>query len=94
MSTLKAPSNIIALVGQAIQDGVRQDRTCEVISLSERYPSNIGSVTNPGGDQRPIRVQEPKNALSAQERQAVLAVAQSQKFGHLCPSQIVPRLAD
>lgn len=46
------------------------------------------------GDQRPIRVQEPKNALSAQERQAVLAVAQSEEFGHLCPSQIVPRLAD
>jgi putative transposase len=39
-------------------------------------------------------VQAPKNALSAQERQAVLAVAQSEEFGHLCPSQIVPRLAD
>ena len=39
-------------------------------------------------------MQELKNALSAQERQAVLAVAQSEEFGHLCPSQIVPRLAD
>lgn len=51
-------------------------------------------MTNPGGDQRPIRAQEPKNALSVQERQTVLAVAQSDEFGHLCPSQIVPRLAD
>ena len=36
MSTLTARSNIIALVGQAIADGARQDRACEAISLSER----------------------------------------------------------
>lgn len=93
MSTLTARSNIIALVGQAIQDGARQDRACEVISLSERTLQRWQRDQS-RGDQRPIRVQEPKNALSAQERQAVLAVAQSQEFGHLCPSQIVPRLAD
>ena len=93
MSTLTARSNIIALVGQAIQAGARQDRACEVISLSERTLQRWQRDQS-RGDQRPIRVQEPKNALSAQERQAVLAVAQSQEFGHLCPSQIVPRLAD
>ena len=32
--------------------------------------------------------------LSEPERQAVLAVANSDEFGHLAPSQIVPRLAD
>lgn len=93
MSTLTARSNIIALVGQAIQDGARQDRACEVISLSERTLQRWQRDQS-RGDQRPIRLQEPKNALSAQERQAVLAVAQSEEFGHLCPSQIVPRLAD
>ena len=93
MSTLTARNNIIALVGQAIQDGARQDRACEVISLSERTLQRWQRDQSQG-DQRPIRVQEPKNALSTQERQAVLAVAQSQEFGHLCPSQIVPRLAD
>jgi transposase InsO family protein len=93
MSTLTARSNIIALVGQAIQDGARQDRACEVISLSERTLQRWQRDQS-RGDQRPIRLQEPKNALSAQERQTVLAVAQSEEFGHLCPSQIVPRLAD
>lgn len=93
MSTLTERSNIIALVGQAIEDGARQDRACEVISLSERTLQRWQRDQS-RGDQRPIRVQEPKNALSAQERQAVLAVAQSEEFGHLCPSQIVPRLAD
>jgi transposase InsO family protein len=93
MSTLTERSNIIALVGQAIEGGARQDRACEVISLSERTLQRWQRDQS-RGDQRPIRVQEPRNALSAQERQAVLAVAQSEEFGHLCPSQIVPRLAD
>jgi transposase InsO family protein len=93
MSTLTERSNIIALVGQAIEDGARQDRACDVISLSERTLQRWQRDQS-RGDQRPIRVHEPKNALSAQERQAVLAVAQSEEFGHLCPSQIVPRLAD
>ena len=93
MSTLTERSNIIALVGQAIEDGARQDRACEVISLSERTLQRWQRDQS-RGDQRPIRVQEPKHALSAQERRAVLAVAQSEEFGHLCPSQIVPRLAD
>ena len=45
-------------------------------------------------DLRPARVQSPANRLSEPERQAVLAVANSEEFGHLAPSQIVPRLAD
>ena len=45
-------------------------------------------------DRRPARVQSPTNRLSASEHQAVLAVANSEEFGHLAPSQIVPRLAD
>ena len=39
-------------------------------------------------------MQAPTNRLSESERQAVLAVANSDEFGHLAPSQIVPRLAD
>lgn len=35
MSTLTERSNIIALVGQAIEGGARQDRACGAISLSE-----------------------------------------------------------
>ena len=45
-------------------------------------------------DRRPARVQSPANRLSESERQAVLAMANSDEFGHVAPSQIVPRLAD
>ena len=93
MSTLTERSNIINLVGQAIEGGARQDRACGAISLSERTLQRWQRDQS-RGDQRPIRVQEPKNALSERERLAVLTVAQSDEFGHLCPSQIVPRLAD
>jgi putative transposase len=40
--------------------------------------------------ERPV----PRNALSAAEREAILASCNSPQFAHLPPSQIVPRLAD
>ena len=45
-------------------------------------------------DQRPLRDYQPPHKLTAIERAEVLAVANSDEFGHLPPSQIVPRLAD
>jgi transposase InsO family protein len=46
------------------------------------------------GDRRPARRFEPANKLSEAERNRVLAMANGAEFGHLPPSQIVPRLAD
>ena len=43
---------------------------------------------------RPGRRQVPPSKLSERERKGLLAVANSAEFGHLPPSQIVPRLAD
>jgi hypothetical protein len=37
-------------------------------------------------------VQQPANKLDDLERQRLLAIANSPEFGHLPPSQIVPRL--
>ncbi|UOA07614.1 IS3 family transposase [Methylobacter sp. S3L5C] len=45
-------------------------------------------------DQRPLRDYQPPHKLTAIERAEVLIVANSDEFGHLPPSQIVPRLAD
>ena len=93
MSLLSQRHQVLELVGQAITSGARQERACGAISLSartlqrwQRDPSR--------GDQRPARAQAPKNRLSGLERQALLVVANSDEFGHLSPSQIVPRLAD
>lgn len=41
-----------------------------------------------------MRIQQPRNKLDDLERQRILAIANSPEFGHLPPSQIVPRLTD
>ena len=93
MTTLAQRSHIITLVSDATAAGTRKDRACGAISLSERTLQRW-QLDPARGDQRPLRVQAPKNRLSATERQAILAVANCDEFAHLAPSQIVPRLAD
>jgi putative transposase len=93
MTTLAQRSQVMALLSEAIVMGARQDRACAVISLSERTLQRWQRDVL-RGDQRPMRLQTPKNKLSALERERIVAVANSEEFGHLPPSQIVPRLAD
>lgn len=93
MTTLTERSQVITLVSVAITAGARQDRACGAICLSERTLQRW-QRDQLRGDQRPMRVQVPKNRLSAVERQHLLELANSDEFGHLAPSQIVPRLAD
>jgi putative transposase len=93
MTSLAERGQVMALVAEAIAGGARQDRACAAISLNERTLQRWQSDQS-GGDQRPMRVQLPKNELSSLERERLLAVVNSDEFGHLPPSQIVPRLAD
>lgn len=86
---------IMAMVAEAVAAGARQLGACEVISLSERTLQRWQKDKAAGaGDRRPARVQTPRNQLSETERQNLLMIANSPEFGHLSPSQIVPRLAD
>ena len=93
MSTLAQRGQVIALLSEAIGMGTRQDRACAAICLSERTLQRWQHDAR-GGDRRPLRVQAPKNKLSVLERERLVAVANSEEFGHLPPGQIVPRLAD
>lgn len=93
MTSLAERGKVMALLTEAIDKGARQDRACAVICLSERTLQRW-QCDQSRGDQRPMRVQAPKNGLSMLERQRLLTVANSDEFGHLPPSQIVPRLAD
>ena len=93
MTALAERCQVIALVAEAITAGARQDRTCAAISLSERTLQRW-QRDQLRGDQRPIRVQTPKNRLSPLERVRLLTIANSAEFGHLPPSQMVPQLAD
>ena len=97
MTTLTVRKQIIARINESIVSGARQDRACAAISLSERTLQrwqNDAQREVQRGDQRPARVQRPKNQLTAAECAQLLAVANSDEFAHLPPSQIVPRLAD
>lgn len=95
MTSLPERGQVMAMVAEAIAAGARQERACQVISLSERTLQRWQNDRSSGaGDRRPTRVQAPKNRLSELERQRLLAIANSPEFGHLPPSQIVPRLAD
>jgi putative transposase len=93
MSTLAQRGHVIALLSEAIVMGARQERACAAICLSERTLQRWQRDVL-RGDQRPMRLQTPKNRLSALERERIVAVANSDEFGHLPPGQIVPRLAD
>jgi putative transposase len=93
MTSLAERGQIMALVSKAIGAGARQDRACAAICLSHRTLPR-GQRDQSRGDQRPVRLQTPKNKLNLLERERLLAVANSPEFGHLPPSQIVPRLAD
>ena len=95
MTSLSKRGHVITMVAEAVASGARQARACEVISLSERTLQRWQNDQAAGrGDRRPARVQKPKNQLSALERERLLAIANSPEFGHLPPSQIVPRLVD
>ena len=93
MTCLAERGQIILLVAAAVASGARQARACSVISLSPRTLQRW-QLDPVCGDQRPDRVQEPKNRLGELERKRLLSVVNSDEFGSLPPSQIVPRLAD
>jgi len=93
MTLLAERRQIIMLVLEAVTSGARQARACSVISLSSRTLQRW-QLDPLCGDQRPDRVQEPQNRLSEWERKRLLSVVNSDEFGSLPPSQIVPILAD
>lgn len=83
-----------AWLTEAMAAGARQDRACAVLGLSARTVQRWQQGETVQSDRRPGRRQVPPSKLSEQERMGVLSVANSAEFGHLPPSQIVPRLAD
>ena len=93
MTGLAARKPILDLVADAVAAGARQQRACAIIGMNERTLQRWRSDTTVG-DRRPARAQQPINKLDDLERQQIVAVANSAEFGHLPPSQIVPRLAD
>ena len=93
MTSLIERDKIMALIMETMAAGARQNRACAAISLNKRTLQRWQSGKSTG-DARPLRVQLPKNKLSFLERKHLLTIVNSDEFGQLPPSQIVPRLAD
>ena len=94
MTAHEERKQVIVLVNESITAGARQAQACKVLGLSERTLQRWQTGEIVHGDQRPARDYQPPHKLTALERAQVLAIANSDEFGHLPPSQIVPRLAD
>ena len=84
---------ILALVEEAVDAGARLAKAAAIIGVSSR---TIIRWRRQGGgqDQRQGPTEAPANKLSEQEKQQVLAIANSAPFRDLSPNQIVPKLAD
>lgn len=85
---------IVQWINEAVAAGARLARACGLIGLSTRTLQRWQQGDKVTTDQRSQTHNTPSHKLSEDERQAVLAVLNSTEFGHLPPSQIVPRLAD
>ena len=94
MTSHEERQQVIVLLNESIAAGARQAKACEILGLSERTLQRWQTGETVRYDQRPIRSYQPPHKLTDIERAEVLAIANSDEFGHLPPSQIVPRLAD
>lgn len=83
---------IFELLGEAVSGGARAKRVCAELGISRRTLERWQG--REGGDQRAGPKSQPRNRLSAAERERMLAIANSAEFRDLSPKQIVPRLAD
>ena len=87
---------IAARIEQAHAKGARLAAACQIAGITvrtlQRWKSDDGLQR---GDRRPHAIRPaPAHALSAQEREQLLRVANEPRFAELPPARIVPMLAD
>ena len=85
----------VVLINKAVTAGACRIKACAELELSERTFRRWTKDGQVHADQRPLVPRpEPANKLSEAERATVLDTCNSEEFGSLPPSQIVPKLAD
>ncbi|CAM5208717.1 IS3 family transposase [Oligella ureolytica] len=93
MTSLAQRQTLLSMIDEAVAAGARTARACQILGLSFRTVQRWRRMPCLG-DQRPDRIQRPLNRFSDLDRQRILSAINSEEYGHLPPSQIVPRLAD
>jgi putative transposase len=86
MTSPAARVEIIAMVAEVVGGGARESRACAIVGMSLRTLQRW-KLTDTRPDGRTTRVQEPRHALTIEERKHILAVVNSAEFGQLPPSQ-------
>ena len=84
----------ITLIDEAVECGARQSKACEVLGLTCRTLRRWRSAESLEDGRKGAQRQPCQYALTANEKQDILAVCNSSEYQSLPPSQIVPRLAD
>jgi len=84
---------ILGLIDDAVRAGARQQKACEILGLSVRAVQRWRRQGG-GEDRRRGPHSTPPNALSAEERQRVVEIANDPEHQDRSPKQIVPSLAD
>jgi putative transposase len=84
---------ILELLDEAVSDGARAFKACEVMGLSQRSVERWRKSPEVG-DQRKGPRSAPSHKLTAEERAHLLEVANHSDFRDKSPRQIVPTLAD
>ncbi len=86
-------ARVLEVVAEAVNEGCRQSKACEVVGVDERTLQRWQRPdTAQDGRHGPLSV--PANKLTDVERTAIVATAVSAEFCNKSPHQIVPTLAD
>jgi len=82
-------------ISEAVAEGARKYKACETVGLTIRTLQRWQSEGTITADKRPTAIRPlPTNKLTAQERQSIITISNTEEFASLPPSQIVPILAD
>jgi transposase InsO family protein len=95
MITTPDRQQAVELIEEAVMAGARKFKACDEMDISVRTYQRWTTSGQVQADGRPEATRPiPANKLTADERAAVVEVANSPAYKSLPPSQIVPALAD
>lgn len=97
MTAVEDRATIVTLIDEAVDAGAGFCRACQVAGIDRRtyrrwLDGDTGEVRTDARPEAPRK--PPSQALSSEEREAILLTCQLPRFADLPPGQIVPTLAD
>ncbi len=84
---------LLELVDEAVANGARQYKACELLNIDERTLQRWRKPENEE-DGREGPKSPPKNRLTPEEEEQIVEVSNSPEYREVSPKQIVPKLAD